>query len=226
MTHGVIMKLDLPRYKCTRFTLSCEGIAATTEDAAIQAFMGQTFTHFLGGLDNDSEDTRIAMFGSRRVIRGITHQVQAILARKEKDGNTTFDIGITIRKAPDVLSRPPREIKPISLFIEALPELFGCVDIEVSATFEYEDSDEKTSRFSFPMPLLVQAEGAGVTHIESAQFSRRENDEVKYNIAVVVPLDSRSFAHIVDFKSNSEINYTSIRKLFHESCSITTRFLI
>ena len=61
------------------------------------------------------------------------------------------------------------------------------------------------------MPMFVQSEESGVTHVEQAQFSRRVNDEIEYSISVYE--DSDAITHVVEYKDTVQLDSKAISKL-------------
>ena len=125
-----------------------------------------------------------------------------------------------------MLASPPREIRPVSLLTDSASQLFGTISVNCYTTFEYDKTKGFRSKVSFPVPLVVQEEREGITHIESAQFSRRDNDEIDYRILVLDPEDSASFLHSIDFETTLAIDHNSIRGLLSRARAISTRLVV
>lgn len=220
------MRLNLPRYNCVRFRLSGEFSVPTDRDAELQSLMDQTATHTHDPIEGSEEGTRVAFFGSRSRVGGITHQVVGSLERALREDVLGFTLSITYARASDSLPSPPREMRPVSRLVEAASRLFGPVSVTCSTVFEYDQRKGFKSKISFPMPLIVQEETDGITHLESARFSRRVNDDIRYRISVSNPKDTDSFSHSIDFESTLELNRKSVRELLDRARLISTRLLV
>lgn len=76
------------------------------------------------------------------------------------------------------------------------------------------------------MPLIAPVDPEGITHIESAVFSSRFGDAVRYSISVSQDADSDLIAHTVDFESTTDWSRNSMRELLSQAKSISARLLI
>ena len=217
------MRLNLPRYNCVHFSLSSEFTVSPDRDADIQTLMNQTHTH---GPVGNGERTQVAFFGSRSKVSGVTHMVVARLAKMPQDNALNYSLTITSDRASDTLSSPPKEIRPVSRLIQSASRLLGTINVSFDTTFEYDHAKGFRSKISFPIPLMVQEEAAGITHIESAEFSRRDNDDIEYKVLVSTPEGSDSFLHFVDFRSAIELNPNSIRGLLDRARAVSTRLVV
>ena len=137
--------------------------------------------------------------------------------------------------------------------IEAASRLFGSVSVKCDAVFEYDRSYGFNSKVIYPMPLIVQENKDGITHIENGNrkqqgidshstaglstkptlhrrhFLRvgRDSDDVQYRILVVNSEDSDSFVHSVyGFEATTDVGRVGIRKLLDRARSISSQLLI
>lgn len=217
------MRLNLPKYRCVRFELSSEFTVQANADAGIQSIMDQTETFPHGHVDGDGNETRVAFFGSISKVGGVTHQIRGRLTREHSEHDPIYKILIATSKASDELSPPPRKMRPVSRLIEAGARLFGSIQVKCDIVFVYDRTSGFRSSITFPIPLLLQGEPDGITHIETAQFSLRNKDEVGYRILVVDSEDSQSFSHLVSLESSLELSNKAIRELLDRASAISTK---
>lgn len=217
------MRINLPRYNCVRFTFASEVAVSSNQDVAIQSFIEQASTHTHGPIQVGDEEITSTVFGSRSVMQGIVHLVQAGLMRTKKGNDITASFRVSISKAEESISRPPKDIRPVSMLVSSLPELFGPINSEVDAVFEYTKTAGYKSLIAFPIPLVVPTRE--VTHFEGAQFSKRLGDDIEYYVAVIPSEEGDSFTHLVEFKSTVELNHAGIKDLFQQSRRISTQML-
>ena len=218
------MRLNLPNYHCTEFELTSDFSISKDKNAAIDAYMDLTLTE---DPEADAEGgTRTAYFGARSRNRGITHRVQGRLDKTI--GLEELEIGLTILStlASNQLGPPPREIKSVSFLVESAAELFGPVGVSCRAIFNYNAESGFASAVSLPIPLIVQAEGHSVTHLETMQLSRRENDEIVYKVIVASNDVPRLILHSVDFETTVEWSMKSVRELFAKARTISKQLLV
>ena len=174
---------------------------------------------------HDEEDTHVAIFGSRSRIKGTTHRARGSLSRSVGvDDVRSIRLSITNDRASDTLPRPPADMRPVSTLIEASSRLFGPIRVACNAIFEYVESQGYRSRVRFPIPLIIQNDAAGITHIEQAQFSRRVDDDVEYRISVSE--DSSSITHSLAFEITVPLDRKSIIQLLNNARSISSALII
>ena len=215
------MRLNLPRRNCIHFAILGEFTVSKDMDVEIQAFMEQTETRTI---DLDGVETLVAFFGSKSRMGGATHSVRGRLERSVGENDLSlFNLWLDNEKAPDNLPRPPASVRPVSRLIEASSRWFGPIEISCFATFEYDETVYR-SRVRFPLPMFVQSEGAGVTHVEQAQFSRRVNDEVEYSISVYE--DSGVITHLVEFKDTIQLDSKATSQLLDRAHSISLQLVV
>lgn len=217
------MRLNLPNFHCIRFELFSDFSVPSDKDDDILRLMNQTHTHDVS--EEAAGNPVSALFGSRTRTGGVTHRVQGRLTRTPHLPDLGIRLFVSSTRASDTLRPPPRGFKPVSRLVEASGELFGPIDVNCTAVFEYEQSQGYKSRISFPIPLMFQEEGNGITHIESAQFSRRDDDEIDYQVVVMNRDESDSIVHSVSFKSNCELSLASVKDLVTKARSISTQLV-
>ncbi len=207
---GQAMRLDLPRYNCTAFSVSSEFTVSTEDDAAIQALMMETMN-----VSPQSDDHVVAVFGSRSTASGVVHQTQGLLARHHEEDKAEYLLMIECEVAPEELTRPPNEIRSVTRLIDVSTEMFGELEIDCNATFIHDLQDENQSRVTLPIPLLLaeQDDPIGMTHIESVRLSRRVEDRVTHSVEIIPSEDSSSVTHIVNYGIKSELSVTMLRHM-------------
>ena len=217
------MRLNLPNFHCVQFELTSEFSIPRDKDAEIEAFMDLTHTHDPGqGIEGG---TRVALFGSRTRTRGITHQVQGRLAMTPRPTDLGILLSVSSTRASDQLGTPPKSFRPVSFLVESAGKLFGTIDVSCHAVFNYDLTQGYRSKVSLPIPMMLQEGETGVTHIESAQFSRRDNDEVDYRVIVANRDEAELFVHSVDFESPVELSRNSVRRLIDKARKISNQLL-
>ena len=184
------MRLNLPKYQCVKFELFSDFTVPLAKDTQIDLLMDATHTHEL-----DDRTQKIALFGSKSKTGGINHIVRGRLAKTARQNDLAISLSVSSSRSHDNLSPPPRSFRPVSQLIQASATLFGSIDVSCHANFEYDLGQGHKSKISFPIPLLVPDEGTGFTHVESAQFSRRINDKVEYQVVVEQLEDPDLFIH-------------------------------
>lgn len=195
-------------------------------DADIRAFLNEIAAHIHDHGEDDGEITSVAIFGSRSLAGGITHQIVGNLVRRKREADVSYRLAISNSRASDALSSPPRALKPVSLLIEAASQVFGTIKIDCDFRFEYKHTLGFKSKISFPIPLVLQEETVGITHMESAQFSRRHNDDIQYRVLVANSENNDEFSHWITFEDTLVLNQNSVRKMFARARSISTQLLI
>lgn len=218
------MRLDLADFKCVNFQIFSEFVVAPVKDAEIKAFMQRTQVQDLADNENKAQ---IARFASKSEIAGITYRVVGTLTRKQDQDGISYSLWILGDRAPDDLLSPPQEFKPVGDLVAAGSGLFGSIEIHCEATFIYGQAQGYKSKIRFPMPLLVQEKADHITHIENAQFSRRNDEgEIEYRISLMNTDDSDWITHEVNLESTDELSHNSIRGLLDRARSISAQLLI
>ena len=136
--------------------------------------------------------------------------------RKVVANDVRFGVEIEHLRAPSNQPPPPADYKPISEMLEITSTLLGESAVNCQAQFGYELEDTLQSRIKLPSPMLLggQNKDYGLTHIESAVFSRRENEGVEHTIEVI-PMDDDRILHIVAFRANIVVNLENLGALFN-----------
>ena len=213
------MRLDLVRHNCVEFFTSSQFTVPAEDDFAIQSLMMET-----GHRVDDSDGSTDSFYGSKFKIRGSTHGSRVTLSRRLGGGVAEYLVTTYCSLEPDDLPRPPREIRSVAKFFDALPSLIGELEFGCRATFVHDLQDGKGSRVTLPMPLLLMDSG-GLTHIEAVRLSHREADNTTYSIEIEPLGDSDSVVHIVEYTVGSDLTPTSIRMMLELAARISASLI-
>lgn len=186
------------------------------------SLMRQTHGH---NINDDTEGPPSAFFGAVTRNRGILHRVRGSLIMARHPTDLHIHLSVNSGRAPAGQRPPPRSYKPVSQLVEASGVLFGPIEVNCHAIFEYDQKQGYRSRISLPVPLINPEEADGITHIESAQFSRRDKDKIDYQIIVVKNDESETLTHSVIFESTLELNLVSVKGLVRRARQISTQLL-
>ena len=219
------MRLDLPRHNCIHFAISGEARVAVDKNDAIHSLMFQTVNYTHSSAGDDSEDTLVAIFGSRSRVRGIMYRVRATLSQRVEGSEYIYTISIEYNRASEQLRPPPRRIRPVSILIDNASQLFDIITFDCEGVFEYHQSDGYTSKFQFPLPMIFQDDSRGITHMERAEFSNRSGDDVQYTVSVFPDHEQNFVEHMVGLQRDIQINRNAIRALFGETSMISSRLV-
>lgn len=219
------MRLNLARHHCVAFRINSEFRVAADRDENVQALMDRTTTRVHVHVGDD-EESKNALFGSRYKSEEVTYQSLGLLSRIMSDGVGHYTLSITYNLASNELPRPPRRVRPVFLLLADAGHLFGELEVNCAARFEYDQTQGFRSKITFPVPLVLPEPSAGVTHIEGAEFSRRDDDGVQYRIQVGDLEDVDLVVHSVVFESTLELNPSSVRGLLEKARSISSRLLV
>ena len=219
------MRLNLPNINCIRFKISSDFTATEESDKGIQYLMKQTEHFSREPIRGDESERMIAHFGSRSTFAGTAHRILGHLSRRQRADGPAFSLSITMNRASERLSHPPKEFRPVSLLVREASLLLGPINLSCEVVFEYDQDLGYRSKVTFPMPLIVQEDPDGVTHIESALFSRRDKDSIKYEILVVDRENTNTFTHMVSFEENLELSRDSLKSMLSKAKLISTRLL-
>lgn len=216
------MRLNLPRHNCLSFSVFSQFTARADNDAEIQAFMERTITQS----DEDEDgDILAAFFGSVSRAGGIAHRVSGTLTKQSScEGGGDISM-MLLSERVEGIAPPPREMRSVNDLLEAASDLFGPIEVSCSALFEYERERGFSSKIPFPVPMIIQDDPDGITHIESALFSRRDADGIRYTIAAGETDDGAGIAHSVDFETTVSLDQDQVRALFNNAASISSRLV-
>ena len=219
------MRLNLPNYECVQFEIRAEFRISSEIETTILSVIEQTSNHSHRAEEAGDYDSTVGIFGSKFVIGGIDHRAVANLSVERRGGEPWVDVWM-MNRAEEAVSRPPRDIKPVSLMVDAITRTFGAESAECSAVFEYPESGGWSSKIAFPIPLIVPAETSGITHIESGEFSQRDGDGVRYRVAVRLDAERNVIVHTVRFRNDVDWTNSSFRKSLNYAKGVSSRLLV
>lgn len=220
------MKLNLPNYGCIRFEIETDFSAPLDCYAGIKSVIQQTSTHVHGPVSADDVETTVAIFGSKFIIDGVSHRAVGNLSTTTRNEGLGIGVWMLINKVEGDLPRPPRGIKPISVLTNMAARMFDPARVDCSAIFEHDLAGGYRSGIALPVPLIVPDHPDGITHIESAEFSRRDNGAIRYRISLHQAVDAGMITHAVNFASEIDWSPRSIRGLLNQAGSISARLLV
>ena len=220
------MRLNLASCNCDQFEMFGGFYTPTNEDADIVYLMNRTKCDSLYDVD-DENNTEVAMFGTKSKIGSVVHQFVGTLVRSHEESGSYYTLSINCNIASDDLPPPPREVKPVAELVDAAAKLFGPVNLRCTATFRYLQKQGYKSKIPFPIPLMIQEDLDKVTHIENAQFSRRNSTgEIEYEIMVSNSEDDGILVHTVEFEETTiELSRQAIRRLLDRAQEISVQLV-
>ena len=219
------MRLNLPKHNCAGFEVRADFTVPLEKDAEISKVLTQTLTHQHETEDGDGERT-VAIFGSKFTVSDITHRAAGNLSVARRDSEIAIAIRLLNNRAPASLGRPPRDIKPLSLLLTAAKQLFEPKEVNCTATFEYSPENGYTSRVAFPVPLAISENSPGITHIERAEFSSRDDGGLHYRVFVSPDAERDTITHMVRFESTIDWTPGSVRGLLSQARDLSGRLVI
>lgn len=220
------MRLNLPNVHCREFSVESNFVVPKSTYEAIGQLMEGTLVHSHGPDDDYPEATVVAVFGSTFTVDGMLYRARANLSSSDRQDDVSVGLRIVHDKAPTGFARFQRGVKPVSMLVDAAAKLFGSIEFTCDALFDYDESSEYRSSLPLPIPLLAPEAPGGVTHIENAEFSRRDDTGIDYRILVLNSSDSSSVVHAVHFESVNEVTRRTIRQSLNRAHSISSRLLI
>lgn len=217
------MRLNLPKYNCVLFEISSDLTASLEKDADIQILANRTHTHDLR--DEREGGPLVALFGSKTKARGVTHRVRGRLIISPGPTELKLALLVSSTRASENLRPPPRSFRPVSKLVQFATKHLGAIPVSCHAVFEYDQRKGYRPKAYFPVPLMLVEKPDGITHLESATFSRRKSDGIDYQIAVDRHDDSELFTHIVSFDSTLELSPRTIASLVERAHSISEQLV-
>ena len=205
------MKLNLPNCQCARFEIRANFPISELDEETLQSLVAQTSHHDHDPTESGHSDSTVGIFGSRFVVEGSNLRSVANLGLERRDGRPWARVWLLNNMADESLPRPPRWIKPVSLLMRAALESFAPTSAECSGVFEYHSLDGWKSKLVLPVPMIVQDSPHGITHIESAEFSNRDDDGVNYRIEVQHNEERDAIVHTVRYEYPLDWSRRSLR---------------
>ena len=219
------MRLNLPNSECVQFEIRAEFAVSGEVESAIFPIIEQTSHHSHDEEETGSDYSTVGIFGSRFVIGGVSHRAVGNLMLARREGEPRVDVWM-MNRAERRVSRPPRTIKPVSMMMEAIAGQLGTESAECSVIFEYPQSVGWSSRIALPIPLILPADASGVTHIEAAEFSRRDSDGIRYRAAVRLDAERDIIVHTIRFQTDIDWTNRSFRNALNFAKGASTQLLV
>lgn len=219
------MRLNLPNYDCVEFEIRGDFAVPADTESELRSVVEQTSHHEHDLVSSGVADGTVGIFGSKFVIDGISHRALGNLLVGQKDGEPWANVWL-VNSTEGSLSRPPRNIKSVSLLLSAMAKTSKPMSARCSAIFEYDPSEGWTSKIAFPIPLILPGDLSGVTHIETAEFSRRDNDGVRFRVAVSQDDQRNMLIHTVHFDADVDWSIGSFRKSLNYARTISRQLIV
>lgn len=213
------MKLDLYRFNCVYLTIHGDFRVREGCDEEFRSLLTTTRTR---SFDGDEEGRFDAVFASRFVVSGRHLGVIAVVHWANEPSGRSMGLNF-ISTDDDPLRRPPGGERAVSRLTEIAANSLDPFKVSCRAIFEYQEADGFRSKSSLPIPLPIREHDTGVTHIETAEFARRELDEVKYRIAVTE--EDATLIHHVEFDTTISLNRRSLREALLEASSYSLQLV-
>ncbi len=219
------MRLDLPRYHCVLFQISSFFAIPAETDANVLELMDSTHSQEYEDEDGNATGRRLAVFGTRSRIRGVAHRIEGTLTRDEDPSGVAVGLSLRSSTLDEDIEPPPRSYAPVARLIDAAPRLFGRINVTCKALFQYDRDKGYRTAIPFPYPLMLPDPFFGVTHLESASFSRRGEDGIEHKVSVFPDEDANTFWHTVDLPWEMELDMNSLRALMGEVAFLSSQLL-
>ena len=220
------MRINLPNYNCRELDLESDFPVSKEVYSEIRQFMEQTSIHRHGPDDGYPEEMLVAVFGTAFRIDGTLYRARASLLSTERENDVIVGLRISYDRAPVDFSRFPRRVRSFQVLVDAASRLFGPIDFICDALFEYGEESGYRTGLPLPIPILAPVDPGGITHVENAEFSRRNDSGIEYRIVVLNTDGSRGLVHAVHFETAGELTRTSIRQSLNRAHQISKRLLV
>ena len=215
------MKINLHRMRCMRFSL--QGAFAVPNEEEDKFISLISSTRVIRNPQDDSNERR-SIFGSTFTIGGQAHVAMFVVEWVEgsKEGR-----GLTMEffaaRANERFPRLTSGTKTAATLIEGLSSKVGEIDVSCVAEFEYPVSAGYVSKCELAIPLAVQADVGGFTHLEVAAFVRREGDDEAHRMFVNETPDE--IDHLVVFQARIGLNSRDVRDKLMLASSISRQLV-
>jgi hypothetical protein len=219
------MKINLPNYLCTHFEVRANFAVSDAVGEPIGSAIQQTSNHDHVATRSGLLEATVGVFGSRFSAKGIQHRAIGNLAVGHKDEEHWLDVWL-VNRVENAVPPPPRAIKPVSLMMDVIAATCEPAKAEINAMFEYYSALGWISKIAFPIPILLPSDSPGITHIESAEFSHRDDSGVHYKLIVYKDADENKILHSASFSSEVEWNNGSFRRSLNYARTISTRLMM
>ena len=174
---------------------------------------------------HDDGSPQEAVFLSRFAVGEMKEESAGFLFRAKNEDGINCRIQVMNRGIEGDPQRHSRHFKPVRFLMDSTSGLFGNLNVQCTATFEYYLSDDVKSRIAFPMPIILPDDD-GITHVEGADFSRRTSNGIEYSVFITSSEEDDTLSHVVHFNTEIKLNRDAIRGLRDRCRSISNRLLV
>lgn len=220
------LRINLPRHHCVYLGIDSEFTLSLEEEEALDSFMRETHTHTLEDISGEEPATMHSLFGSLSKMSGAYYLMHGLITKSTRVNGIHVEFSVSLSRSESKPPQPPKGIKPVHELIDRTAQMFGSRNIQCRAEFEYAYDQGFKSKVVLPIPLMFKGIEESITHIESAQFSHRTDDNIDYRIAVINHDASERFFHFVEFEKEIELNRENLRQLIGEAQNTSSRLLI
>lgn len=216
------LRLDLPRYCCSRLQLSGTFSEPKKGHDEFLSFLRQPKGR-LTELEN--QDQPRAHFGS---IYRISETDMIVIAIVEWAQDLSVDYRMTVvveERESSVINfpMPSPYLRSVSRLLQGADEHFNLIDGTCTARFAYHAAQGFRSRISLPHPLLVPGLPPGFDHVEAVELSRRTDDQTEYSLMLGQEKDA--VLHFVEFPTQFELSQTSVRSKLLRAVEISSQLI-
>ena len=217
------LSATLATHHCVRLRVESRFFLGLEADGPLVQFMEQA-SH-LGSADSDSSRaTRQMPIGTLLKVDEGHYAMSGRLNRSPREDAVRVALSLTVEKHRGVGVPPPRSFVPAFRVLHAAKGLFGPQDFRFTAEFEYRSDLGLQSKVPLPM-MFVLPTSAGVTHIESATFSRRTAQGVEYTVLVIPGEDDAPLIHAVSFHEVCALTRATYGRVVRKARSLSANLL-
>ena len=213
------MNLNLYRFNCAFLAVHGDFRVREGCDEEFRSVLTSTMTRTF---DADEEGKFDSVFASRFVVVGRHLGVVAVVHWANEPSARSMGLNF-ISTGDEKLQPAQRGARAVSRLTRIAADTLDPFKVSCRAIFEYQESDGFRSKSSLPIPLPIREHDAGVTHIETAEFSRRELDEIKYRVAVTE--EDATLIHHVEFDTTINLSRRSLYEVLLEASSYSIQLV-
>ena len=218
------MRLDLAKYECAHFGVRAELKVGREVASELRSIIEETDYRTPRLVNGEANAVMVGIYGTRFRAGGLTYDAVANLVLSEVDDEPDVTIFMVNQPENESLPRPPRRVRSVSRLLQACTRLFPLADVECNADFRYPKAEGWLSTIDLPIPLVAATDLDGITHIETAVFSSRNDGGIQYRIAVNSD-DEDTIGHMVFFESEVDWTQRAFRRLIIRARAISSRLL-
>ena len=217
------LSATLASHQCVRLRVEGRFLIGVEADGPLVQFMEQS-SHFGLSTPEGSRITRQMRLGA--LLKGDDghYAVSGRLNRTPREDGVRVTLWLTVEKHSGVGVRPPRGYHPAFRLLHAAKRLFGQQDFTCTVEFAYDSDQGVQSIVPLPMAFFLPT-SAGVTHIESAMFSRRTPQGVEHTVVVIPAEDDAPLLHIVGFQEVFALTRATIGRVIRKGRSLSANLL-